>query len=103
MSVRFTVFIPALLALASALIIITLGLWVTGINIQAVFSALFFGAIGDQYRLSESLVKACPLLYTGLAVALSLHAGVWNIGAEGQLLVGALATAWIGQYTAPLP
>jgi simple sugar transport system permease protein len=40
---------------------------------------------------------------TGLAVVLALHAGVWNIGAEGQLLVGALTTAWIGQYTASLP
>jgi simple sugar transport system permease protein len=97
-----TAFIPALLALASAFAIITLGLWLSGASALSVFAALLAGAGGDQYRLTETLVKACPLLYTGLAVTLSLYAGVWNIGAEGQLLLGALATAWVGQYTAAL-
>jgi simple sugar transport system permease protein len=99
---RQTVLLSTFLALASAFTVIAVGLWLTGANVQRVLSALVFGAAGDQYRLTESLVKACPLLYTGLAVTLSLHAGVWNIGAEGQFLVGALATAWIGQYTTSL-
>jgi len=94
--------VPPFLALVSALVAISLGLWLTGTSALAVFSALLEGAAGNQYRLSETLVKACPLLYTGLAVTLSLHAGVWNIGAEGQLLLGALATAWIGKYTVGL-
>ncbi|MBI3302999.1 MAG: ABC transporter permease [Deltaproteobacteria bacterium] len=99
---RVGLFIPALLALISAFAVITLGLWLTGASALHVFSALLAGAAGDQYRLTETLVKACPLLYTGLAVTISLHAGVWNIGAEGQLLLGALATAWVGRYTATL-
>ncbi len=96
-------FLPALLALASAFLTIAIGLWLSGVSVTTVLSALLTGAAGDTYRLSETAVKACPLLFTGLAVALALHAGVWNIGAEGQLLLGALATAWIGQYTASLP
>jgi simple sugar transport system permease protein len=48
-------------------------------------------------------VKTCPLLFTGLSVALALHAGIWNIGAEGQLLIGALVAVWLGQYTSSLP
>jgi len=96
------VLIPPLLALVSAFAAVALGLWLTGTNALQVFSALLEGAGGDQYRLTETLVKACPLLYTGLAVTLSLHAGVWNIGAEGQLLLGALATAWVGKYIAGL-
>jgi len=96
------VLIPPFLALVSAFAAVTLGLWLTGTNALQVFSALLEGAGGDQYRLTETLVKACPLLYTGLAVTLSLHAGVWNIGAEGQLLLGALATAWVGKYIAGL-
>src|SRR5262245_51733219 len=96
-------FLPALLALASAFLTIAVGLWLSGVSIITVLSALLTGAAVDAYRLSETAVKACPLLFTGLAVALALHAGVWNIGAEGQLLLGALATAWIGQYTASLP
>lgn len=94
---------PALLALISAFVAITLGLWLAGISVALVFHALFTGAAGDTYRLAETAVKACPLLLTGLAVALALHAGVWNIGAEGQLLLGALAAAWVSQYTAALP
>ena len=94
---------PALLALVSAFLTIMIGLWLSGVSVTTVLSALLTGAAGDAYRLSETAVKACPLLFTGLAVALALHAGVWNIGAEGQLLLGALATVWIGQYTASLP
>ena len=94
--------LPALLALTSAFLIIAAGLWLSGVSVPTVLSALLTGAAGDTYRLSETAVKACPLLFTGLAVALALHAGVWNIGAEGQLLLGALVTAWIGQYTASL-
>jgi simple sugar transport system permease protein len=95
--------LPALLALVSAFLTLTIGLWLSGISVTTVFSALLSGAAGDTYRLAETAVKACPLLFTGLAVALALHVGVWNIGAEGQLLLGALATAWISQYVAPLP
>lgn len=97
---RALALVPAVLALVSAFAVITLGLWLTGMSPFSIFSALLAGAAGDQYRLTETFVKACPLLYTGLAVMLSLHAGVWNIGAEGQLLLGALATAWVGSYTA---
>lgn len=95
--------LSSLLALLAAMLVITIGLGIAGINPFAVFAALWTGAAGDTYRLSETAVKACPLLLTGLAVMLALHAGIWNIGAEGQLLLGALATAWVGQYTSTLP
>lgn len=99
---QLVAFVPTFLALTSAFTVIAFGLWLSGASVLDVFSALVIGAAGDQYRLTETFVKACPLLYTGLAVALSLHAGVWNIGAEGQLLLGALATAWVGSYTTSL-
>lgn len=44
----------------------------------------------------SALVRATPLLLTGLAVALAFRAGLWNIGAEGQFLAGAVAAAWVG-------
>ena len=46
--------------------------------------------------LLASLVRATPLLFTGLAVALAFKAGIWNIGAEGQFYAGAAVAAWIG-------
>ena len=56
------------------------------------FSALARGAFGSWNRfVSFTLVQATPLLLTGLAVAWAFRAGVWNIGAEGQLHAGALA------------
>jgi general nucleoside transport system permease protein len=44
----------------------------------------------------DMLVHATPLIITGLAVAIAFRAGVWNIGADGQFIAGAMATAWIG-------
>lgn len=102
-SARLSALLPPLLALLSAFAVMTLALWFSGTSPLAVFTALLSGAGGNVYRLTETFVKACPLLYTGLAVALALHAGIWNIGAEGQLLLGALATAWVGGYTVSLP
>ncbi len=49
--------------------------------------------------LLDTLVKASPLLFTGLAVAVAFRAKFWNIGAEGQLMVGACAAAYIGERT----
>ncbi len=58
--------------------------------------ALFEGAFGSGYAFEGTLLRACPLLLCGLAVTLCFRAGLWNIGAEGQLLAGALAAAAVG-------
>ena len=57
--------------------------------------ALFQGAFGSKHGLTETLVKAIPLILTGLAVSFPLRAGFWNIGAEGQLYLGAIAATWV--------
>lgn len=64
---------------------------------------LFRGALGEPRFLLRSLAKAAPLLLTGLAVALALKAGLFNIGAEGQLLAGAFAAAVCGSRDLGLP
>ena len=66
------------------------------------FGAMLSGAFGSGDAAGETLVKTIPLTLTGLAVALGLRAGLFNIGAEGQLLAGGLAAAWIG-YAISLP
>jgi len=72
-----------------------------GGNPVAAFAALVDGALGSTHGWSEVAVKSCPLIITGLGVALAFRAGIWNIGAEGQLVAGALAAVWLG--TRPLP
>lgn len=54
-----------------------------------------------QDLLLATLVRATPLLVTGLAVAIAFRAGIWNIGAEGQLLAGAVVAVWIGTSWQP--
>jgi len=67
-------------------------------------SAMLRGAFGSgDAFLSVTLVRSVPLLLTGLAVALAFRAGVWNIGAEGQLYAGAIAGVWVGLNGAGLP
>ena len=63
--------------------------------------ALATGAFGSGAGVTATLLKAGPLLLTGLAVALSFRCGVWNIGAEGQLYAGALLATAIATRLAP--
>jgi ABC-type uncharacterized transport system permease subunit len=64
------------------------------------YQALFTGSFGDPYSLSYTLVKVGPLILTGLSVAIAYRAGLFNIGAEGQLAVGAM-TAGILAFKLP--
>jgi ABC-type uncharacterized transport system permease subunit len=59
------------------------------------YAAMFDGAFGTTYARSELLVRAIPLMLTGLAVSIAFRMLFWNIGAEGQLAMGAIATAWV--------
>ncbi len=88
--------LPSVLALVGALLVSAVVIALAGHNPFVALTALAEGAFGSLDSLSEVAVKACPLLLTGLAVAVAFQAGVWNIGAEGQLLAGALAMSVVG-------
>ena len=60
------------------------------------YGILFYGAFGTGTGLLNTLSKATPLIFTGLAAALADIVGVFNIGVEGQLYLGALAAAVVG-------
>lgn len=60
------------------------------------YSALLGGAVGSPAALSESLVRATPLILAGLAVAFAFRAALFNIGANGQMIIGATLAAWLG-------
>ncbi len=61
-------------------------------------TALGMGAFGNAYAITDTLTKTIPLLLTGLGVAVAFRARLWNIGGEGQFLVGALAASALGAY-----
>jgi simple sugar transport system permease protein len=75
--------------------------WIAGENPVRVGGILFKGAFGSSYDFGMTLFYATPLILTGLAVAVAAHAGLFNVGAEGQLTLGCLAAAAAG--TIPLP
>lgn len=80
------------LALVAGTILILLGaLFVSHVGPLAALSALYQGSLGTPTGIAKSLANTTPLLIAGVAVFLALRAGLFNIGAEGQLLVGALA------------
>ena len=91
-----------LVALAAAFGVASVVIAASGENPFISFGAMFTGALGSGTAISETLVKAIPLAISGLAVALGLRAGLFNIGVEGQLLMGALLAAWVG-YAIKLP
>lgn len=74
-----------------------------GMNPFRAYKALFVGAFGSLQGISETLVVTTPLLLTGLSVALAFRCGLFNIGAEGQFIVGQLGAAWAGYALAGLP
>lgn len=58
----------------------------------AALTAILAGSVGSPDSLVETILRATPLVFTGLSVALAFRAGIWNIGAEGQFLMGMLAS-----------
>ena len=60
------------------------------------YQALFLGAFGDRYGIANTLSRATPLILTGLTFAVGVRAGLFNIGAQGQMLLGALVAVLIG-------
>src|SRR3989440_12006627 len=67
------------------------------------YISVWEGSLGSTDGLQSTLIKATPLVLTGLAVATALRVGLWNIGGEGQLIVGATAATGVGLYAASLP
>ena len=61
----------------------------------------FWEPIKSGYAISELMVKAVPLLIIALGLAVCFRSNVWNIGAEGQFVVGALAAGWVAMQAGP--
>jgi simple sugar transport system permease protein len=73
---------------------------VSGANPFVTYAAMAKGAFGSGYGISETLVKAVPLMLTGLAVSIAFRMRFWNIGAEGQLTLGGVAAAGVALFGA---
>lgn len=85
-----------LIAIVLGFVIGAIFLVVAGISPAAAYGKLIDGVFGKPKFMVWTLVYASPLIFTGMSVAFSLRTGVFNIGAEGQFVVGSLAACAIG-------
>ncbi|MEK9786126.1 MAG: ABC transporter permease, partial [Gammaproteobacteria bacterium] len=92
-----------LIAIAVALGLCSFFLLWAGTNVGQAYLSLAKGAFGSRFALTETLTRATPLIFTGLAAAVAFRAKLWNIGAEGQLYVGAMAITFFGTGLVSLP
>ena len=99
-----------LLTLAAPLLSVVLALVAGAVFITAIgerpleiYALMLRESFGTGYGLGQTLFRATPLIFTGLAVALGFRAGLFNIGAEGQLYLGGFAAGWLGASLPFLP
>ncbi|AIQ62987.1 ABC transporter permease [Paenibacillus stellifer] len=81
-----------------ALVLCAIFIYANGMSPATVYAKMWKGAFGSSYGITETLVKAIPLLLCGLGIAVAYRISVWNIGAEGQLTVGAMAATAVTIY-----
>jgi len=86
---RWLQFLAPFLSLILALMAIGVIFQALGVDPLFAYGKIFQGAFGSIYGLSETVVKSIPLMLSGVGLSLAFRARFWNIGAEGQLLVGA--------------
>lgn len=87
--------VPATAAMLVAAAVFCIVVWSAGFNPLSSLVATFQGAFGSSLGLRETLSRSIPIMLCALAVAVPARAGVFNIGAEGQLYCGAIATTAI--------
>lgn len=95
-----------ILAVVIALILGAITMLLTGVapgTIARAFAALFYGSVGSTYAISETLVSAAPVTLAALGIALGFRAGLFNIGAEGQVVLGGIGAVVAGFALTGLP
>ncbi|MGI9601081.1 MAG: ABC transporter permease [Acidimicrobiales bacterium] len=72
-------------------------LWLSGSDPVEVYERMWESSLGSRSGIEATLVRAVPLTLAGLAVAVAGSMGLWNIGAEGQIMAGAIGAAWVAR------
>jgi general nucleoside transport system permease protein len=96
MSKRLTGLLTPIIAVLLGIIVGTIIMLISGYDAVAAFTALWNGAFGDIYYTGEVIRQFTPYILAGLAVAFAFRVGLFNIGVEGQFIVGWLAAVWVG-------
>jgi simple sugar transport system permease protein len=98
---RWTPFVGIIVAIVVALLLGAILLAYGGLNPTTAYYRMFRAGFLETYSFSDTLVKATPLILAGLGVAVAFRMRMWNIGAEGQLFMGAWAAAGVALFWLP--
>jgi ABC-type uncharacterized transport system permease subunit len=88
--------LPSLAALVLAGIVSSIIILILGESPLYIARVMLSGSVGSLSSIANTLEEATPLIFTGLCVAIAMRCGLFNIGGEGQLVIGALVAAWVG-------
>lgn len=94
--VSFVAVVLAVFLSCSILIIIS------KFNLYDVYIGLFTGSFGSKVAIGQTLARMCPILFCSTGLIIAFRCGVWNVGAEGQIYLGALGATLIGVYISNL-
>ena len=100
---RLWTILSTLFSVLTALLIGAILIWLSGSNPFMSYKSLLLGAISTPMRIGETLIKAVPMIMMGCAIAIAFRNSFWNIGGDGQLLIGAIAATFIGVNCSFLP
>ncbi|NCD33896.1 MAG: ABC transporter permease [Spartobacteria bacterium] len=92
-----------MIGVLGALLVTSAFMRLMGHNPLSVYWAIIEGALGSPYRVKETVIEATPLLLCSLGIAVAFKMKFWNIGAEGQLLVGGIAATFCALHFGTLP
>jgi len=94
-----TIFTVSILAIVAALIVMAIFFAAYGVSPARAYGAILHGALGNWRGFSETLRRMIPLLLCGVGLTVAFRAQFWNIGADGQLLFGAMAATWVALFS----
>ncbi|BCR04466.1 ABC transporter permease [Desulfuromonas versatilis] len=92
-------FAAPIVSILVALFVAGFLLLAAGVNPLQAYLEIIQESLGSGYGLSETLVKATPLILAGLGVSLAFRMQIWNIGAEGQIYMGAAGATWVALFS----
>ena len=101
-NILMSVYFPTV-AVTLALTICAVFIALRGFDWRLAYLSLLEGSFGNTNALSETFIKATPLIFTGLSFAIARRCGLVNLGAEGQLFIGGLFSTFVGVSFNELP
>lgn len=90
-----------LLAIVLSIVFAGIILLIFGLNPFEIFKEIIMGSIGTGLRVKQTIVKAVPLIITSMGIIVAFKMKFWNIGAEGQITMGALGASWVALNLSP--